>query len=153
MASSTNRVLCIFTHANWNQFEQMAIKHPPGTVFHNQDISQHFLNNYLVLERMNFRRYLFNNNKNLRKVSFLYVSDIKNSIDLPGIQDWCYNELGQWHGIWKTLRFHSQRLCKHYGDSRWKRTGSNPPGQGKYTTKGQFLRYVVWFHLNNKRGN
>lgn len=37
----------------------MVIKHPPGTAFHNQDISQHFLNNYLVLERMNFRRYLF----------------------------------------------------------------------------------------------
>lgn len=57
MASSTNRVLCISTHANQNKSKQMAIKHPPGT--HNQDISQHFLNNYLVLERMNFRRYLF----------------------------------------------------------------------------------------------
>lgn len=59
MASSTNRVLCIFTHANWNKFEQIAIKHLPGTAFHNWDIYQHFLNNYLVVERMNFRRYLF----------------------------------------------------------------------------------------------
>lgn len=43
---------------------------------------------------------------------------------------------------------------KHCSDTRLKRAGSNPPGQGKYTTKGQFLRSAVkWFHLSNEKGS
>lgn len=123
MASPTNRVLGIFMHANWNKFEQTAIKHSPRTAFHYYDRSQLFLNIYLVLERMNFRDIDFNNRKrHLRKVNFLHASDIKSSIYLPGIQAWCYNELCQGHGTWQTHRFHSSRLCEHYGDTRWKRT-------------------------------
>lgn len=43
---------------------------------------------------------------------------------------------------------------KHCSDTRLKRAGPNPPGQDKYTTKGQFLRFAVkWFHLSNEKGN